>query len=272
MLRIAHFVVVLPLLLSFVPHILVADPGKDDVLKAAKRATHFMMDTVSNQGGFLWMYSEDFKEQWGEIPARKSMIWVQDPGTVGVGKALLKAYEITGDSEYLTYAKRVANVLILGQHPAGGWDYFIDFDPEGVQAWYEGMQSKCWGWEEFYHNFGNCTFDDDVTVEAARFLLNLYMTTLDPVYRDPVLNSVDFIVNAQYPNGGWPQRYPPPDEFSHEKDAGYTAYYTFNDFVIRSNIEFLLEAYEKLGIEQYKQAAYRGMDFVMISQMGTPQA
>ena len=71
-------------------------PMKDaDALAAMKKAADFMMNTVSNHGGFLWKYSADLSEQWGEIPARKSQIMVQDPGTVGVGGMLLDVYEAT---------------------------------------------------------------------------------------------------------------------------------------------------------------------------------
>ena len=110
-----------------------AQPKEKEVLQAMKKATDFMMNTVSNRGGFVWRYTSDLSEQWGETPARKSMIWVQDPGTVGVGMMLLDTYKTTGDPEYLEYSQKAANALIWGQHPSGGWHYFIDFDMTGVR-------------------------------------------------------------------------------------------------------------------------------------------
>ena len=72
---------------------------KEDAVPAAmKKASDFMMETVSNRGGFVSLYTEDLSERWGEVPARDSMIWVQDPGTVGVGRTLLEAYRTTGDA------------------------------------------------------------------------------------------------------------------------------------------------------------------------------
>ena len=231
-----------------------------------------MINTVSNHGGFVWKYSADLSERWGEVPARKSMIWVQGPGTVGVGKMLLEAYRVTGDPQYLAYARKAANALVWGQHPSGGWHYFIDFDMDGIQKWYDDVLSKCWGWEEYYHYYGNCTFDDDVSTGATRFLMELYMTTLEPQYRPPLLKAMDFILESQYPNGAWPQRYPAMHEFSFQGMPDYTSYYTFNDNVIQGNTFFFLEAYKKLGDEKYKEAAYRGMDFVALSQLPKPQA
>ncbi|MFA6472345.1 MAG: pectate lyase [Candidatus Latescibacterota bacterium] len=243
-----------------------------DALAAMKKATEFMMNTVSNHGGFLWKYTADLSEQWGEVPARKTQIWVQDPGTVGVGEMLLDTYRATGDADYLNYAKKVADALIWGQYPSGGWHYLIDFDMPGIRKWYDEVASKCWGWEEYYHYYGNCTYDDDVTSGATRFLLDLYMTTMDPAYRVPLMKALDFILASQYPNGAWPQRYPLSFEYPHDGHGDYTSYYTFNDDVIEGNIVLLLEAFDKLGNEEYQKAALRGMDFVIISQLPAPQA
>ncbi|MFC1650962.1 pectate lyase [Candidatus Latescibacterota bacterium] len=259
------FVITICLALT-VPDVFAAPPEENDVSAAMKKASDFMMNTVSNRGGFLWSYSADLTEQWGEVPARKSMVWVQDPGTVGVGEMFLHAYDVTGDPEYLAYAERTANALIWGQHPSGGWHYFIDFDPAGVEKWYEDVAKHCWGWEEYYHYYGNCTFDDNVSSGVTEFLLDLYMTTLNPEYKVPLLKALDFILESQYPNGGWPQRYPLSNEYPHDGHDDYTPYYTFNDEVITSNIHLLLKAYEKLGVEKYREAANRGMDFTMISQ------
>jgi len=249
-----------------------AQPKKKEVLKAMHKATDFMMNTVSYNGGFVWRYSADLSEQWGEVPASRTMIWVQDPGTVGVGRILLEAYKATKDPVFLEYAEKVADALIWGQHPAGGWHYFIDFDMTEVKRWYDEVYSKCWGWEEYYHYYGNCTFDDGVTSGATRYLMELYMTTLDPKYRVPLIKALDFILESQYPNGGWPQRYPLKYDFPHDGHPDYTSFYTFNDNVIQDNIYLLLDAWEQLGNEEYRKAAYRGMDFVVISQLPPPQA
>ncbi|MDA2926029.1 pectate lyase [Acidobacteria bacterium AH-259-G07] len=266
-----------------------------EVLAAMRKATDFMMKTVSNRGGFLYHYFTDNRntdrrfpyKQWGEVPARKSQIWVQpqlepqiweqtgnagEASTTTVGLMLLDAYKVTGDPQYLAYAEKVAGALIWGQHRSGGWNYLIDFDPAGLQEWYEKVASQCRGWEEFYYNYDNATFDNNTTASAIRSLLRLYHTTLDPKYRLPLLKALSFVLEAQYPNGAWPQRYPLRRDFSFEGHPDYTSYYTFNDDVIANNIYLLLEAYEELGNEEYKKAARRGMDFYIISQLPSPQA
>ncbi len=126
------------------------------------------METVSNRGGFLSAYASDLSEQWGEIPARKSQVWVQSPGTVSMGELMLRAADATGDPEYLRMAEKIAGALVYGQRPEGGWHYFIDFDPWGIPEYYDQVASRCWGWEEFYHYGDNSTFDDDVHAGATR--------------------------------------------------------------------------------------------------------
>ncbi len=240
-------------------------------LAAMKKASAFMMDTVSTRGGFVWNYSADLSERWGEIPARPTQIWVQG-ATNGVGEMFLDAFRATGDSLYLAYAKRVADAIVWGQHSAGGWHYLIDFDMTGIRKWYDDVASKCWGWEEYYHYYGNCTFDDDATTSSVEYLLRLYDLIRDPAYRGPLLKGLAFILEAQYPNGGWPQRYPLSHEFPHDSVSDYTSYYTFNDSVIPNCIFLLVEAWEKLGDERYREAARRGMDFYLVSQGPEEQA
>ena len=142
-----------------------------------------MVDKVSVGGGYAWSFSEDLSTRWGEVPARPSQIWVQ-AGTPMVGMAFLDAYAATRDHLYLDAAKKAADALIFGQTPEGGWHYFVDFDPAGLEEWYRTRASQFkYGYEEYRHYYGNATNDDQVTSDATEFLLRLYATTLDPAYR-----------------------------------------------------------------------------------------
>ena len=249
-----------------------APPQRAEIEAAMNRATRFMADKAAYRGGYVWAVSEDLTQRWGEVPARPSQIWVQQ-ATPDVGMAMLAAHEATGDPEYLEVARRAAAALIFGQHPLGGWHYFVDFEPGGLRDWYEsGRSSFKWGYEEYRHYYGNCTFDDGVTAVATRFLLRLYLVTLDPAYRASLLKALDFVLLAQYPNGAWPQRYPLRQEFVHDGFPDYTSYYTLNDGAAQTNIELLLEAHERLGDERYLDAARRGVEFLIAVQGPEGQA
>lgn len=243
-----------------------AEPTREEVLAAMKKATAFMSEEVALHGGYVWVVSEDLTKRWGEVPARPSQIWLQG-GTERVGQVMLDAYEATQDDYYLEVARRAADALIYGQHPLGGWHYFIDFDPTGVPEWYETQASKfLYGMEEYRYFYGNATFDDRVTQDASKFLLRFYNLTREAAYREPVLKSLDFVLESQYSNGAWPQRYPLRDDYSHDGFPDYTSFYTLNDGAAQANIELLLEAWETLGNPLYFAAALRAVDALIALQ------
>lgn len=42
-----------------------------DIKVAMMKATRFMVEKVSNRGGYLWNYSPDFSRCWGELEAKQ---------------------------------------------------------------------------------------------------------------------------------------------------------------------------------------------------------
>ena len=80
-----------------------------------------------------------------------------------------------------------------------------------------------WRLEEFQHYWGNATFDDAGTAEAARLLLRLYVEKRDPKYRPALDKAIQFVLDSQYPIGGWPQRYPLRHEFAKPGKPDYTS-------------------------------------------------
>ena len=247
-------------------------PPKAEVLSAMKKAAGFFSTKASINGGYVWTISEDFTRHYGEIPARNSQIWVQ-AGTPLVGMTLLNAYDATGDKFYLDGAYKAGDVLVLGQRPAGGWHYLVDFNQNGVQDWYRDHASKFkWGMEEQRFFNGNATFDDANSQDATRFLLRLYVTTRNEKYKRPLRKALDFILTAQYTNGAFPQRYPLHYDFVHDGFPDYTSYYTLNDGATVAAIEVLVKAYEQLGDQKYLDAARRAVDFLVAVQGPEDQA
>ena len=151
-------------------------PTRAQILDAMKRATTFMVEKVSTNGGYVWNYLPDFSRRWGEMEARDTMIWVQPPGTATMGHLFLDAYHATGDEYYYDAATRAARALMWGQHPSGGWNYLIDFAGDrSLRDWYDTVGKNAWRLEEFQHDWGNATFDDAGTAESAKLLLRLYV-------------------------------------------------------------------------------------------------
>lgn len=231
------------------------------------RATQFMVDKAATNGGYVWYYLPDFSRKWGEMEAYKTMIWLQHPGTVSMGHLFLDAYRTTGNEFYYQAAAKAAAAIIWGQSHEGGWNYMIDFAGDrSLKQWYNTIGKNGWRLEEFQHYYGNSTFDDDITSDAARFLLRMYIEKMDPVYKPALDKAIDFIIQSQYPIGGWPQRYPLKYDFNKAGHPDYTSYYTFNDNVIWENIHFLIQCYQVLGEERFLDPIRRGMNFYLTSQ------
>jgi len=230
------------------------------------KATKFMVEKVSANGGYVWYYMPDFSRRWGEMEAYKSMIWIQHPGTISMGHLFLDAYRVTENEYYYQAAQKAASAIIWGQSHEGGWNYMIDFAGDrSLKRWYDTIGKNGWRLEEFQHYYGNSTFDDDVTSNAARFLLRMYLDKLDPAYNPALDKAIGFILKSQYPNGAWPQRYPIKYDFSKNGRPDYTSFYTYNDDVIWENVHFLIQCYLVLGEERFLDPIHRGMDFYIAS-------
>jgi len=233
-------------------------------LSAMKRATRFMTQTVAYQGGYLWAYLPDFSRCWGELEAKRSMLWVQPPGTPSVGHVLLDAFFATGDAFYLTAAVEVAGALMAAQHASGGWNYVYDFAGErSLAEWYASVGHDAWRLEEFHIHPDNATFDDACSAEATQFLLRLQLTRPEPALETALDQALGFVRRSQYPNGGWPQRYP--------LERDYTRFITFNDDVLGENMKTLLMAHVALGEPRALQQLRAAMASVVQTQQPRPQ-
>ena len=249
-----------------------ADTGnselRSETLRTMKRAARFMRERVAYRGGYVWSYLPDFSRRWGEMEAYPTMIWMQPPGTATVGHLYLDCFHATRDEFYYQAAMEVAEGLIAAQHPAGGWNYLHDFaGEESARRWYDTIGRCGWRLEEFHHYYGNATFDDAGTSEASQFLLRLYLERRSSRLREPLERAVRFVLDSQYENGGWPQRFP---RVAGEVD--YAPYITFNDAVADENIKFLLMVYHTLGDERALAAIRRAMEIFPATQQPAPQA
>ena len=266
-----------------------AEPLAAQARAALEKSTAFMR-SISTEGGYLWRYSPDLKEREGEEKATPTQIWVQPPGTPAMGMAFLRMHEVTGDARYLDAAKAAAAALAAGQLESGGWFYYVDFDQKlpmrlrldvGRIASVEARKRR-----------NISTYDDDNTQSALRFLVAVSLVKGAADARDARIREArDYgfrkLIEAQRPNGGWPQRwngdpinptdYPVvrasiPTNWAREwvrKD--YQDYYTLNDNVQPDIITTLLDAYRKLGTRDYLEAAKRGGDFLLLAQLPEPQ-
>lgn len=263
---------------------------------ALKRAASYMDEVVSYRGGYVWSYSPDLTQTFGEMEAKRTMCWIQPPGTPSVGHVYLDAYHATDDERYYDAAVRTALAVAEAQHPSGGWNYIYDFAGEAsLKHWYETIGKNGWRLEEFQNYYGNATFDDAGTAVASQLMLRMYLEKKDERFRAPLQKAIAFIVNAQFgpeygiANGGWPQRFPhypgsktsmptpnpsqiPGGARQGMEDGDYTLHVTFNDDVMGENIKFLTMCVMALGETRLIDNITRAMECMRLMQQPAPQA
>lgn len=245
-----------------------------EALQTMKKATTFMVEKVSYNGGFLWNYAPDFSRVWGELEAKPTMMWIEPPGTPAMGHLFLDAYHATGDEYYFKAAEAAAKALIWGQLECGGWAYMVDFAGEAsLKDWYKQVYDG-YDWPAYEHQYyyGNATFDDGGTIMAAELLLRMYLENYDPVYKPALDKAIDFVLESQYPIGGWPQRYPLRYDHPDNGQADYSSFITINDGVHTNNINFLIACYQTLGEQRVLEPISRAMTCILALQGGKPQS
>jgi len=290
---------------SFSASSVLAEEVKVETARAAlRRGVEYFRTEVSIEGGYLWRYAADFSEREGEVPASATTAWVQPPGTPSVGQAYLAVYELTGDDYYLEAARETALALVRGQLKSGGWDYRIEFAPadrakfayrsgggapvedQPIETEDKSEENKPAKKKRPPRN--TTTLDDNTTQAALRFLMlvDRALEFQDQAIHEAVEYSLQSLIDAQYPNGAWPQRFSePPDPEQHPvKPANYPAdwprehpkrdyraYYTFNDNTMSDMIDVMFMAAETYEEPKYEAAAARAGGFLLLAQMPEPQ-
>jgi PelA/Pel-15E family pectate lyase len=120
-------------------------------------------------------------------------------------------------------AIRIADNLLVYQHDNGGWEKNIDMAlPLGSATRAAALATK---------KEAHTTIDNDATYTQMNFLARVFSATSRTEYKDGFERGLDYVLKAQYPNGGWPQFYP----LRH----GYWDHITYNDDAMVGVLETL---------------------------------
>jgi len=252
-----------------------------DAVRALKRAATYYHDKVASHGGYVYYYSEDLAERWGEGKASPDTLFVQPPGTPTVGMAYLKAYAATKDSFYLDAAREAADALVKGQLQSGGWTQVIHFAPpeRGRVGWYRvGPRRGSWNIS---------SLDDGQTQAALQMLMHTdrALNFQHAAIHEAVAYGLDALLNAQFPNGAFPQvwigpvepkpvaraKFPDYDWRTEGRVKNYWDYYTLNDNLAGTVSDTLIEAHQVYEDEKYRVALEKLGDFLILAQMPDPQ-
>ena len=133
----------------------------------------------------------------------------QAVGTIAWADAQSKPADWYASAE----AMRIADNLLLYQRDSGGWPKNIDMakplDEKDLADLRRDRKSN------------DSTIDNGATFTQLSFLARVVTAQPQERHRESFLKGFDYLLQAQYPNGGWPQFYPDLE--------GYYKHITFND-------------------------------------------
>lgn len=158
-------------------------------------------------------------------------------------------------------ALRIADNVLLYQHNTGGWPKNIYMAAELTAEEVKNVIAQ-------KKNINESTIDNSATTTEIIYLAKVYNATKIEKYKDAVIAGIDYLLKAQYDNGGWPQFYPRP--------KGYYTAITYNDNAMINVMQEIRRMYEKQDpytflpdryVEKLRTAFDKGVDCILKTQV-----
>ncbi|HIN54151.1 MAG TPA: hypothetical protein EYM79_07550, partial [Planctomycetes bacterium] len=151
---------------------------------------------------------------------------------------------------------QTANNILLYQRNTGGWPKNYDRDAKLSEA--DRTQLKLDKAQT------DSTIDNGATHREIRILAKAYHRLGNQQFRDAAIAGVKYLLQAQYDNGGWPQRYPRPSSYhqhiTYNDDAMIGVMNLFRDIVQGSgDLEFVSSDIRR----QCDRALQRGLQCIL---------
>lgn len=135
-------------------------------------------------------------------------------------------------------ARTIAENVLLYQRDCGGWPKNTEMHrPLSAQ----GKDSL----RLLKSNTDDATTDNGATIQEMLYLAKMYAAVPQASYRAAFSKGLNYLLQAQYPNGGWPQFYP--------LRPGYYTHITFNDNSMANIMNVMHDIY--LGRPPYSAIA-----------------
>nr|WP_310595187.1 pectate lyase [Flavobacterium sp.] len=173
--------------------------------------------------------------------------------------------QITESNDQKWYASeeaaQVAENVLLYQRNIGGW-------PKNIQMQQSLSDVDKQKLVELKSEPIECTIDNGATCQEMLFLSKIYSKNPDTRYKMAFLKGLNYLLTAQYDNGGWPQFYP--------LIKGYYTHITYNDDAMVNVLELFKELKNKTNVysispspeilEKVNSAFNKGIDCILKTQ------
>lgn len=155
---------------------------------------------------------------------------------------------------------KIADNILLYQRNNGGWPKNYDMQAILTSKQVDSLVKT--------KNILHTTFDNSTTYTHIEYLAQVYSVSKVEKYKEACLKGINFVLSAQYQNGGWPQYYP--------LENNYSRRITFNDGAYFGVIELLKKIIDNdpdflfVGNKVRKEAtiAYeKGLDCILKCQI-----
>lgn len=134
-------------------------------------------------------------------------------------------------------AKKIAENVLLYQRDIGGW-------PKNIQMQNELTPSQQKDLLEIKKTTKETTTDNGATTQEMLFMSKMYAQVKDERYKESFLKGLNYLLEAQYRNGGWPQFYP--------LKKGYYTHITYNDDSMVRILDVMKEVSEETDFYSIK--------------------
>ncbi len=160
-------------------------------------------------------------------------------------------------------AIRIADNVLFYQRDTGGWFKNIDMAQELTEKSRQALMVE-------KKNLNDSTIDNNATTDQIQYLAKVYNATKIERFKEGCLKGIDYLLKAQYPNGGWPQYYP-------KGNLEYHMRITYNDEAMIRVMNLLREIagttnpefkfIDKARKSKADQGVAKGIDCILKSQI-----
>lgn len=158
-------------------------------------------------------------------------------------------------------AKAIAENVLLYQRNIGGW-------PKNIQMQNQLTEAEKQKLIDLKSDLHEITTDNGATCQEMLFMSRMYAQIKDERYKESFLKGLNYLLEAQYDNGGWPQFFP--------LKKGYYTHITYNDNSMVNILVILKEISEESDyysikpstaiVEKSKKAFNKGIDCILKTQ------